>query len=92
MATELIAIGVTAVSSSDITATAGTPVTLFLKKTSDGPVDSTVRAIIEVKDSLGAYHEVGALNGQYPVRVIDGPGTFRVSRPLSAVSFGVDQG
>jgi hypothetical protein len=40
----------------------------------------TVRATIEIKDSDGSYHEVGALTGQDPVRVMDGPCTVRVSR------------
>jgi hypothetical protein len=32
-----------------------------------------VRKTIEIKDSDGSYHEVGALTGQDPARVIDGP-------------------
>jgi hypothetical protein len=61
---------------------AGTPVTLFLKVAGNVPVDAnyTVRATIEIKDSDGSYHEVGALTGQDPARVIDGPCTVRVSR------------
>jgi hypothetical protein len=89
--TELIATGTTAVSSSDITVVAGTPVTVFLKKGTDGAVDVNARAIIEQKSAGGTYHEVGALTGQLQARVIDGPGTFRVSRPVSSVAFGVDQ-
>jgi hypothetical protein len=92
MATEVIAIGTTATdSASDIVVTAGTPVTVFLKKTGDGPVGSTVRAVVKIKSSGGTYHEVGALDGQRQAIVLDGPGTFRVSREETKEAFGVEK-
>jgi hypothetical protein len=95
MATQLLATGTSAASTSDVAVAAGTPVTLFLKVTGNIPVDAnvTVRATIEIKDSDGSYHEVGSLTGQDPVRVVDGPCTVRVSRPsTTTVAFGIEQG
>jgi hypothetical protein len=95
MATQLLATGSTAASTADVVVAAGTPVTLFLKVTGNIPVDAnyTVRATIEIKDSDGSYHEVGALTGQDPSRVVDGPCTVRVSRSANpAVAFGIEQG
>lgn len=91
MATEILATGTAAADSSEVTVTAGTPVTLFLKKGSSGPVGSTVRAVIKIKSSGGFYHEVSALDGQRQAAVIDGPGTFIVSREETKEAFGVDK-
>jgi hypothetical protein len=94
MATQLLAPGTTAADSADITASAGTPVTLFLKGTADGPADSGALCEIKVKDTSGFYHKIGELNGRDPGKaavVIDGPGTYRVSR-IAGASCGVDQG
>lgn len=92
MASELIAVGTGAANSSDITVAAGTPVTVFLKMATDVPADSAARAGIEIKTAAGTYHEIGALTGQYSAQVIDGPGTYRVTRAAGSVSFGVEQG
>ncbi len=95
MATQLLATGTTAASTADVVVAAGVPVTLFLKVTGNVPVDAnvTVRATIEIKDSDGSYHEIGALTGQNPVGVLDGPCTVRVTRPsTTAVAFGIEQG
>lgn len=94
MATQLLAVGTTAADSADITAAAGTPVTLFLKGSADGPADSAAVCEIKVKDSAGLYHKIGELNGREAGKacvVIDGPGTFRVSR-VAGAACGVDQG
>ena len=48
--------------------------------------------LIEVKGSGGNYHQVGVLDGSSPIKVIDGPGTFRVTRTAASSSIGVDQG
>jgi hypothetical protein len=95
MATQLLATGSTAASTADVVVAAGTPVTLFLKVAGNVPVDAnyTVRATIEIKDSDGSYHEVGALTGQDPARVVDGPCTVRVTRfATTTVPFGIEQG
>lgn len=95
MATQLLATGTSATSTADVVVAAGTPVTLFLKVAGNVPVDAnvTVRATIEIKDSDGSYHEIGALTGQDPVRVVDGPCTVRLTRPATtAVPFGIEQG
>jgi hypothetical protein len=88
---ELIATGTTAADSADVTVTAGVPVTVFLKKGSDGIVPSTARALVQIKSSGGFYHEVGALTGQIQALVIEGPGVYRISRVVDTGSFGVDQ-
>lgn len=90
MATELIASGTAAADSADLTVAAGVPKTLFLKMAADGPVGSTVRAVIKIKSAAGTYHEVSALNGQRPAVILDGAGTYRISREETKEAFGVD--
>lgn len=91
MATEILATGTAAADSSEVTVTAGTPVTIFLKKGSSGPVESGSRAVVKIKSSGGFYHEVGALTGSRQALVLDGPGTFLISREETKVAFGIDK-
>lgn len=93
MATELLAITAAGgVGSSDITAVAGTPVTLFLKVlVTEAPMPQDAKALIEIKSSGGQYFSVGELTAQAPAKVIDGAGTYRVVK-MTSLAFGVDQG
>jgi hypothetical protein len=91
MATELLATGTAAADSADVVVTAGTPVTIYLKKGSDGAVSASARATVKIKSSGGTYHEIGALTGQYQALVIDGPGTYRISRETASEAFGVEK-
>lgn len=79
MATELIATGTTAATSSDIVVTAGAPVTVGLKG-----VEATSAIAIQLKDDAGAYQNVGALTPYKPALAITAPGTYRLSRALGA--------
>lgn len=91
MATELIAVGNTQANSADITVAAGTPVTVFLKNGGASEVlDSAARCDIQVKGSGGFYYTIGRLDGTDPIKVIDAPGTYRISK-YAGPSFGVDQ-
>jgi hypothetical protein len=76
----VLASGTAAADSSDITVTAGVPVTVFLSAAASGPVPSDVQCDIKVKSAAGTYHTVGQLTGARPALVIDGPGVYRVSR------------
>lgn len=79
--------------SGDITAIAGTPTTLFLNTGTTEVLPPDARAIIEIKNAGGFYFVVpgGELNLANPVRVIDGPGVFRVVKFPSGTACGVDQ-
>ncbi len=84
---ELIAVGTTAVSSADFTLT-GESTSLFLTGTAG--LESGCSATVEVKSASGVYYPIGALSAATPIKVLSGPGTYRVSRPAGA-SCGVDR-
>lgn len=82
-ATQVLATGSTALSSSDVTVVAGTPQTLSLK----GYTGPTARVLIELKDDAGAYNAVDELNSIQPgqaTKVIVGPGVYRLTRIAGA--------
>lgn len=92
MATELLATTATGGSiSSDITAIAGTPVTLFLKSATSESLPADAKAVIEIKSSGGQYYYVGELTASSSAKVIDGAGTYRVIK-TAGYAYGVDQG
>lgn len=91
MATEILASGTTAADSSDVTVTAGIPVTIFLKSGSSVPVSSDADFDVKIKSAGSTYHTIGKLTGKTPALVIDGPGTFRVSRVTASGPVGVDK-
>lgn len=92
MASVILASAKTAGNSSDVTVTAGTPVTLFLSVASDAPVPSQADCDVQIKDTGGKYHTIGKLTGKQPAMVLDGPGTFRVARAECTEAFAVEQG
>lgn len=90
MATQLIAAGSTAASSSDQTVEAGTPLTVSLK----GATGPEARVLIELKDDAGAYNAVSELNSLQPEqasKVIAGPGVYRLTR-IAGATCGVFSG
>jgi hypothetical protein len=87
MATELLAVGTTAASSSDLVVVAGTPATVALKNTA-APVPAGASVRIEIKDDAGAYSAIGELTGHNIAAVIAGPGSYRFSR-VAGVACGV---
>lgn len=88
---ELLASGTTEASTSDITVTAGVPVTVFLKAAAGANVARGSRAVLQIKSAGGAYFTVGELTRHRPQVVIDGPGTYRVTRLAADTAFGIDQ-
>lgn len=77
--------------SSDITASAGTPVTLFLNSGTSQSLPDDARATIEIKNTGGQYFVVGEMNKANPAKVIDGPGVYRVTKTAGG-SYAIDQG
>ena len=89
----LIASGTSAADSSDFTVTAGTPTTIHLIDADGGNLPSDAQALLYMKSSGNQYRPVknGELNAMKPELVLDGPGTYRVSKFASSVAFGVDR-
>lgn len=89
---QLIASGTVQADSADFTVAAGTPNTISLFD-ADGVFANDVAATLFIKSSGGVYRAVagGNLTGQKPEIVIDGPGTYRVTKYASTVAFGVDK-
>ena len=86
----IIASGTAAASSSDIVLAEGDAATLGLFAA--GPdIPGSAVAYIERKASNGQYIRQYTLSQNEPSRVLQAVGTWRVSRPLSLVAFGVDQ-
>jgi len=86
---ELIAIGTTATSSADFTLASGVSTTLHLK-TASGVIPKGAAVSIELKAG-SAYTAIGGLTDKEPARVLAAPGTYRVSRHVNAVAFGVER-
>jgi len=79
---ELIAIGNTATNSSDFSVVAGSPKTLFIKSTANGPCHDVI-FVLQHKQSDGAtYQDVTTLDtGSILARgQVVGAGTYRVQR------------
>lgn len=92
MATEILAAGTAAADSTDVTVTAGIPVTVFLKAGTSAPIASDADFDVKLKSVGSTYHTIGKLTGKNPAVVIDGPGTYRISRLSASSAVGVDQG
>lgn len=80
MATEILAVGTTAASSSDVTIAAGSTLTVCLKDAAGPAVGNAARVEIQLKDDAAEYFTVGTLTGGRPSIVIVGAGTYRFSR------------
>lgn len=82
MATQILASGTTAASSDDQTVASGASVSIIQR--------GRGRANIEAKHTTG-YVEIGFIDDNTPVKAIDGPLVFRVSRPATSVALAVDK-
>ncbi|ULK98848.1 hypothetical protein [Bradyrhizobium sp. I71] len=82
MATQILAVGTNALSSSDVTVTSGSSLTVALKGDNGARVNSGAVVKIELKADDGNYYEVGELSGYTGKTgtMIDAPGTYRFSR------------
>lgn len=78
MATQLLATGSTAASSSDLVVTSAVAVAI------KGFVTATAEVIIEIKDDGGAYVAVGTLTSSQPATVLSAAGTYRFTRRAGA--------
>ncbi|MFT3806099.1 hypothetical protein [Arenimonas sp.] len=86
--TSILAAGQSALASSDITVAAGSNATVSLK-VADGVAIPGNFSLPIVIDQDGAERVVSSLSHAYPLRVIVGPGVFRVNRP-DISDYGVD--
>lgn len=77
----------TALSSSDVTVVAGTPLAVSLK----GVTDGGARVVIELKDDAAAYNVVGQLTSHQPSTSISTPGVYRFTR-IAGATCGVFSG
>lgn len=94
MATQLLASANTAANSADIVVVAGTPATVFLKDAAGPDLASDAVIYIQVKDDAGEYFTIGQLTWQRQQNAmqLNGPATFRLSRPAQANAVGAVQG
>ncbi len=76
--------------SSDIVVASGSQVNVGLYQASGGVMSGEVVAYITRKNPSGGYDATGvALSGQTPSQVISGAGTYRVEKPATSASIGV---
>jgi hypothetical protein len=75
MATELLSTASTAANSSEVTVTAGAPVTVAMKGATAGALIN-----VQIKDETGAFHVIDKLTIERPALVISGPGVYRLAR------------
>lgn len=84
-AVSVLAVGSTALSSSDIVVAAATLV--CLKNTAPAPVGELAQVIIELKDDAGAYWPVGEITGVGPLSMLlTASATYRVTRVAANTS------
>lgn len=85
--TTILASGTTAAASTDIVIAAGASVTVGIFAADANDVTDGVFAIQQV--TPGAVATIGQLNIGKRTTIIDGPGTFKVARPVLTTAFGV---
>lgn len=87
-AAEILAIGTTALDSSDVTIDAGATLTVCLKDAAGPSVPNGAKVEIKIKGDNSEYYTIATLTGGRPALVITGAGIYRFSRPVG-VSCGV---
>lgn len=91
MPTQILAVGTTALDSSDVVVAAGTPLTVSLKDAAGPKLASGVLVHISLKDDAGQYFRVDQLSFAKPALMIVAAGTYRFSR-IAGASCGVFSG
>lgn len=89
MATEILAVGYTAASSTEQNVPDGSFARLLLTPPPGGQLNLNSRVSVELKTAAGGWQRVGDLALQGPERIsaeIDGPAVFRVTRPAMAAA------
>lgn len=84
----ILATGTTAATSTDVVVTAGTAVTVGLFTSAATGIPAHEGAMVCI-DTPGDDANHCFLSGVKPIVVLTGPGTYRVKRPVTTVSFGV---
>jgi hypothetical protein len=87
MATQILAVGTTALDSADVVVTAS-GLTVSLKDAAGPRLAPNALVHITLKDDAGQYFRVDQLNSDRPAVFIAAPGTYRFSR-VAGVSCGV---
>lgn len=89
---EVLAPSTAAGNSADQVVAAGATLSCVLKPATGAAPLSQLAAcvLIQVKSSGGDYLTFGALTPDQPVKVLTGAGTYRFTKPASAVAYGVD--
>lgn len=90
MATELLALGITAANSADITVAAGDSTHIHLRGSAPPSVPRCTVSV-EVKGSDASYTEIHRLTENNVSCVIDAAGVYRVRRSACEFSVGVDK-
>lgn len=83
MPTQILAIGGGDANSSDVVVAAGATLTVSLKDDAGprvGELEPNTLVRILLKDDAGEYFQVGRLDADTPVLVIQGAGTYRFTR------------
>ncbi len=91
MATEILAIGTTAASSSDVTVSSGSTLTVCLKDAAGAVVGSGACVEIQLKADDDEYFTVAPLSASKLALVITGAGTYRFTH-RAGTSCGVFSG
>ena len=90
MPTSVLAAGITATSSSEITVVAGTPKFIGLFRDDEGPIEADCVCPILRKDPNGDFNPTGiVLNGVNPNHNQEGAGVFIVRRPVIKYATGI---
>ena len=95
MATQILAVGTGAGTSSNVTVTAGTPVVVGLFQAATAtPIPYFGESVLcDLQDPNGNWvQQSPVLNAQNPSIVLIGPGVYRFRRPATSVSVGVMTG
>lgn len=88
----IIASATAAANSDPFTLTDGQCCTLALRMTGGTRgIPMGVHAVVQRQDSAAAYLDVGRLTPDAPVQLLQGPGTYRVLKPVSVETYGVDK-
>lgn len=87
---EILASGVTAANSSDVTVASGASASVLLKDAAGPQVPNDVVLNVQYKSAGGEYFNLAILDYRTPMLVLAGPGTYRVARPACSTAIGVD--
>lgn len=91
MATSILAAGTAAATSSSVTLASGETITLFLV-TPAGAISSDVAVSVEYQNSSSGWTALAVMSSpSMPGVTFSGPTVFRVNRPASRFSVGVDR-